>query len=195
MIRKPAETAAPLHPLLAERWSPRSFDPTAELTDDVVLSLLEAVRWSPSSNNSQPWRMAVARRGDHLFAELAQALAGFNQHWAPRAAALVVASTETVDADQNPRKAAEFDLGLAVAALCTQASALGLVTHQMGGFSAGKVREALALPDSLKPMVIIAVGPQGPAEQLEPELRQREESGRSRKALSEITIAGLPAGH
>lgn len=192
MLRKPAETTAPLHPLLAERWSPRSFDNSADLPDEAVLSLLEAARWAPSSNNGQPWRFAVARRGEHLFTELAAALAGFNQHWAPRAAALVVAAVETVDADQNPRKSADFDLGLAVAALCTQATALGLVTHQMGGFSAAKVRTALNLDETVKPVVVIAVGPQGPANLLEPELRSREEGPRSRRPLSEIVLRGLP---
>ena len=58
-----AVTEAPIEEILSMRWSPRSFDPDAVVTDEQVTSLLEAARWAPSANNSQPWRFAVARRG------------------------------------------------------------------------------------------------------------------------------------
>lgn len=60
---KTATTAEPLHPLLAERWSPRAFDPEHQLTERQTTALLEAARWAPSAGNSQPWRFAVAHRG------------------------------------------------------------------------------------------------------------------------------------
>ena len=53
-----------VHPLLAQRWSPRGFDGAHTLDDDAAVSLLEAARWAPSANNSQPWRFLLARRGD-----------------------------------------------------------------------------------------------------------------------------------
>ena len=59
---KTATTAAPLHPLLAERWSPRALDPRHELAEDQLTALLEAARWAPSASNTQPWRFAVALR-------------------------------------------------------------------------------------------------------------------------------------
>ncbi|MDQ1617936.1 MAG: hypothetical protein QOE19_505, partial [Actinomycetota bacterium] len=67
-MTKTAATSAPLHPLLAERWSPRAFDTNATVTDAQMTALLEAARWSPSANNSQPWRFLVARRGTTEFA-------------------------------------------------------------------------------------------------------------------------------
>ena len=42
---------ADLTPLLAFRWSPRAFHPTAALTGDEAASLLEAARWAPSAGN------------------------------------------------------------------------------------------------------------------------------------------------
>ena len=39
-----ATTSTPLHPLLADRWSPRAFDPSARLTGLQVTALLEAAR-------------------------------------------------------------------------------------------------------------------------------------------------------
>lgn len=53
-----------LHPLLAGRWSPTSFDTSYEVPDEHVEVLLEAARWAPSAGNSQPWAFIVARRGD-----------------------------------------------------------------------------------------------------------------------------------
>ena len=60
---KSASTAVPVHPLLAERWSPRGFDQGHELGDAALTALLEAARWAPSAQNSQPWRFLVTRRG------------------------------------------------------------------------------------------------------------------------------------
>src|SRR5689334_18618950 len=62
-----ADTSAPLLPALAERWSPRSFDPAAPVDEDKLRAALEAARWSPSANNTQPWRFIVARRGSEAF--------------------------------------------------------------------------------------------------------------------------------
>ena len=43
------------------RWSPRAF--TAEpISEETLLSFLEAARWAPSAYNSQPWRFLYARR-------------------------------------------------------------------------------------------------------------------------------------
>src|SRR5213076_2352742 len=81
-MRKTASTTVPVHPLLAERWSPRGFDRAHEIGDEALAALLEAVRWAPSAGNSQPWRFLVTRRGepahDRLFTALAPA-----QAWLP----------------------------------------------------------------------------------------------------------------
>lgn len=58
---KPAITDYPIHPLLAERWSTRSFADRS-ISPEVLGSLMEAARWSPSSSNNQPWRFVVTRR-------------------------------------------------------------------------------------------------------------------------------------
>ena len=52
------DPAAPrdLHPLLADRRSPRAFDPSATLDADRLDLLLDAARWAPSASNTQPWR-------------------------------------------------------------------------------------------------------------------------------------------
>src|SRR6478752_5222941 len=86
-----ADTSAPLLPALADRWSPRAFDPSIGIDDLTLRSALEAARWSPSAGNTQPWRFIVARRGSEAFDTIVANLMGFNQAWAGSAGARIVA--------------------------------------------------------------------------------------------------------
>ena len=183
---KPADTSVPLHPLLAERWSPRGFDRNYSLTDDELTGLLEAVRWAPSAANSQPWRLIPACRGDASFDLIHASLDDGNKVWAQNASALVVMATEVTDANGKQRRWAWYDAGQAAAHLTVQATALGLVVHQMGGFDADAVREAFALPPSIEPIAVLAVGRWNPDADLPDHLAEREHAPRVRLSVSEI---------
>ena len=184
-----ADTDAPLITPLVERWSPRAYDPAAELSDDAVRTLLEAARWAPSANNVQPWRFIVARRGTASFTTIHDALMGFNQAWADSAAALVVNIAEVADEAGAARPWAKYDLGQAVAHMSVQAQHDGLHTHQMGGFDAARLAAAFGLRDGLEVVSITAVGKVGDASALPEPLREREVAPRSRKPLEELVIA------
>ena len=80
-LSRTAVTSAPIHSVLAERWSPRSFDPSVEIAEEKITAALEAARWSASASNSQPWRFIVARRGTAEHATIVENLVGFNQTW------------------------------------------------------------------------------------------------------------------
>jgi hypothetical protein len=43
-MRKTANTAVPVHPLLSERWSLRGFDRHHQVSDSELTALLEAAR-------------------------------------------------------------------------------------------------------------------------------------------------------
>ena len=184
-----ADTDAPLITPLVERWSPRAYDPAAELSDGDVRTLLEAARWAPSANNVQPWRFIVARRGTESFTTIHDALMGFNQAWADSAAALIVNIAEVADEAGTPRPWAKYDLGQAVAHLSVQAQHDGLHTHQMGGFDAARLAAAFGMSESLEVVSITAVGKVGDASALPEPLREREAAPRSRKPLDELVIA------
>ena len=77
----PADTDAPILDVLAERWSTRIFDAQTPIDEEALASELEAARWAPSANNTQPWRFVVARRGTGAHAAIVAALMGFNQTW------------------------------------------------------------------------------------------------------------------
>lgn len=192
-MNKAPDTVVDIHPLIAERWSPRSFDEAASLSDTDVLSMLEAARWAPSANNSQPWRFAVVRREDSEFTSVHDALAGFNKVWTPKAAGFIVVGSEGSDVEGKERKWAAYDAGLAVSLLTAQAHALGWHVHQMGGFNADKVRELFQFNDRTELIAVIAVGRLAPADELVEELRQREVAGRSRQPLADLVVHGLPS--
>lgn len=184
-----AETSVPLHPLLADRWSPRAWASDA-VSRQQTRSLFEAARWAPSAMNGQPWRFVVGYRGDSTWDVLHDALLPGNQPWAESAPVLVLAVTQTTDDDGNPRHTAAYELGLAVSQLTVQAHAEGLHVHQMAGFSAEGAREALGLPETMTPYVVLAIGEHGDPDTLAEPYRSRELAPRTRLSLADLVFAG-----
>ena len=192
MTSKTAVTAAPILDVLAERWSPRSYDETHELSDKDLLSILEAGRWAPSANNLQPWRFSVAKRGTPLFGQIAGKLSGFNASWSPKASAYLVVSVLNVTADGAPYPIAPFDAGLAVGNILTQIQALGLHGHVMAGFDVPGMHAELGLADELTALVVLTIGKLAPADKLEGGAHDREVAPRERHALADIVLHGKP---
>ena len=187
-VSKTAVTAVPLHPLLAERWSPRGLDVAHELAEEQLTALLEAARWAPSANNTQPWRFAVARRGTPEFAAVQDALAPGNQLWAHTASALVVVAAETAGPDGSPRPWASYDTGQAVAHLSVQAQHEGLALHQLGGFDRDRVAALLALPAAVLPLVVLTIGRRDGEAALPEPLAAREQAPRERLPLDTLLL-------
>ncbi|MFE4468013.1 nitroreductase family protein [Leifsonia sp. NPDC056824] len=187
-VTRTADTSFPLLPALAERWSPRAFDTEAVIDEDKLTAALEAARWSPSANNSQPWRFIVARRGSEAFDAIVANLMGFNQMWAGAAGALVVALAEVVDAEGAERRWATYDVGQAVAHLSVQAHHDGLHTHQMGGFDPAGIRAAFGVEERFVPVSVTAVGMLGDVDALPEPLRERELAPRTRTPLDDVLL-------
>ncbi|NII40897.1 nitroreductase [Curtobacterium flaccumfaciens] len=187
-LSRSTDSSQPLVPLLEERWSPRSYDETATISDDQLDALLEAARWAPSAANTQPRRFIVGRRGTRTFDAIHATLMGFNGAWAHRAGALLVAIAEPVTADGDERRWAEYDLGQSIAALAVQAHAEGLHLHQMGGFEVDAVRAAFDLPEHLVPVTVTAIGHVADAAQLDEKAAEREVAPRTRLPLDEVVL-------
>ena len=191
-MNKTAITAAPILSVLAERWSPRSYDATHEVSNQDLLSVLEAARWAASANNGQPWRFSVAKRGTDLHTKVSAGLGGFNGSWAPTASALIVVSVLKTQADGRPHTSAHYDAGLAVASLCIQAQELGLHTHQMMGIEHANIHSNLQLDENLEVLLVVSIGKVAPAGQLEGPAYEREITPRVRHSLDEIVLHGKP---
>ena len=63
-MKKLAETEVQIAPLIAERWSPRVFDPEFIMDENSVKSILEAARWAPSCFGDQPWKFVIFHKKD-----------------------------------------------------------------------------------------------------------------------------------
>jgi nitroreductase len=187
-MTRSALTSAPLHPLLSQRWSPRGFDTTHRLPEAQLTALLEAARWSPSANNSQPWRFVVTQRGEPAFERLTSTLAGANRRWAGRASALLLVLAETTDETGSPRAYGLYDTGQAVAHLVTQAEAEGLSTHQLGGFDKAAAAAELGVDPRFTPVVVVAVGQRQDEHGLPEDLATREGAPRERRPLAELVL-------
>lgn len=186
---KDADSSAPLHELIARRWSPRAFDPDAEVDDAQLRALLEAARWAPSFGNTQPARYLVGRRGSATFDKLLDTLTPRNQRWAHRVSVLLCGLAVTRN-EKGELPYTTYGVGLASENLVLQAVAEGLAAHQMAGFDADAVRAAFSLPDEVVPVIAIAVGIPGDPELLaERRLLERERGPRSRVPLSEFALS------
>ncbi len=183
-----AVTDAPILDVLAERWSTRIFDPTAPIDEAALASALEAARWSPSANNTQPWRFIVARRGSEAFASIYAALRDFNKAWAGDASVLLVAVAQTKGDDGSTMHFGQYDTGQAVAHFTVQAHAGGLSTHQMGGFDRDAVKAEFELSDGFAPLTVIAVGALGDIDAAPEDLRAREDAPRTRRSAAESVL-------
>ena len=185
MLQKPAITSHDIHPLIQHRWSPRAFEPKS-LDEAQMSQLMEAARWAPSSMNAQPWRYLIARRDQsELFEKMLTPLNAKNSKWAKDAGALILAIGHEVSSH------AHHDVGLANAMLVIQAEALGLRTHQMGGFDAQQARELFHIPNGFTPITYIAVGYQAEATSLnDPTLQERERSPRARRPQEAFVFEG-----
>jgi nitroreductase len=190
-MKKPAAHDFPVHDLIRDRWSPRSFiDKSVEPA--VLASLFEAARWAPSSSNEQPWAYLVATKDDaDSFAKTLSVLVDFNAGWAKAAPVLVLAvSALKFHANGNPNRNAFYDTGAATALLSMEATARGLAVHQMAGFDPAKAKQVFEIPDDWETIAAIAIGYPGHPDSLPEKLRDREVAPRSRKPLTEFVMSG-----
>ena len=188
-VEKKAPTNLNLHPLILNRWSPRSLDSKTPISTDDLTAILEAARLAPSAFNEQPWRYIVGKRGDETFAKILAGLGEFNQKWAKSASALLLVCGTKQRANGDPHPSFQYDLGLSVSQGTFEAHHRGYVTHQMTGFNHDVMCQTFDLT-TLEPVVVVAIGRQGDVEQLPEAMAEREKAKPVRKELSEIIIKG-----
>jgi nitroreductase len=183
---KTAVTRHPVIDLIKNRWSARAFS-DQNLTEDHMLTLIEAAAWAPSSMNEQPWRFRYGLRGTVLFDQLWECLLSGNQPWSKNAAGLLLCTTKKNFAKNGaPNRHAMHDTGMANAFLMLQATQMNIYGHLMGGYNPTMLRETVQLSDDEEDVCIIALGFLGAPDQLEEPFRTREITPRSRKAIEEF---------
>ena len=186
---KLASNKYPIHELLVKRWSPRAFE-NQFIEPNLVRSLFEAARWSPSASNIQPWYFMLGLKGDETYASIAKTLGEFNLLWATRAPLLFITVYSENNAMGVPNGSALYDLGQSVAHLSLQATSQGLYVHQMAGFDPDKAKELFNIPDGYKAATVVAVGYMGDYNDLHPNLIPGETSARERRENGDTVFSG-----
>ena len=176
-----------INDLLRKRWSPRSFDPI-DLTDQEITKLFEAIRWSASAFNEQPWHFIYGdRRDESAFNNVHQCLADGNKPWTIDSSLLIITFVKTVfDRNGKTNAYASHDLGLAMANMTVQAQDMGLFVHQMAGIQKEVIMEKYDVPEGWEALTMVAVGHLGSVEKLDDRLRNGEESAQKRHELKDI---------
>ena len=183
MADKFAHRPVGLTQVIRERHSPRVFT-ARQVTPQELERLFEAARWAASCFNEQPWQFVFATRDDgEGFVDILSTMVPFNQGWAKGADVVGIAvARDTFRQNGKPNGWAGYDTGAAMAQLAAQATAEGLVVHQMGGFDPAKAREVLRIPEGFTPMAAFAIGEAGDPASLPPEVAAKEVPSERRPA-------------
>jgi nitroreductase len=193
MFDKKIDTQEKIDDLLAKRWSGRAYDVSRQVSQQDIISLLEAARWAPSCYGDEPWRYIVCDKSTNESAwdKAFSCLSEGNQSWAVNAPVLILALANTIFShNDSDNRWAQYDTGAATMSLCIQASSLGLMVHQMGGFSAEKAAETFSIPEQYTSMAMMTVGYQLAEDKISGEMMDRESSARKRNPLAEQFFDG-----
>ncbi len=60
--------------------------------------------------------------------------------------------------NSKPNRWAQYDTGAAAISMALEATSLGLMAHQMGGFDEQKISQRFGIPVEFTPVAVIAIG-------------------------------------
>ena len=151
--------------LINRRQSVRKYrDKTVER--EKLEQLIEAVHLAPSACNSQPWKLIIvdepALKNEVAKATFSKAVS-FNKFAveAPVIAVLVIEKAKPIAQIGGlikNQEYPEYDIGIAAAHLCLQATELGLGTCMIGWFDEKKIQQLLHIPRKRKIGMLISLG-------------------------------------
>jgi len=190
-MSNPANTDFEIAPLLKNRFSPRAFADKS-IPANVLQTIFEAARWSPSCMNDQEWFYIVGQKNQGQdFDRLCSVLKESNQRWACNANVLaLVCGRSAFSSGASENKWYAYDCGQSVAHLTFQACFEGVFVHQMAGFDPDKAVKEFSIPKGFFPLTAIAIGYAGEASTLPPDLAERETAERKRRPLAQFVYSG-----
>lgn len=187
---KLADPSFEVHPFIKSRWSPRIFSPEAISKKDLN-QLLEAVRWSASSMNEQPWRLIYAFRGSKAYEMIFSCLSKFNQQWAGNAPLLMLAAYKERFKSGKENFHALHDLGLALGNFTLQAQSMEIALHHMAGVDWKMAHEKFKVPEGYHVATAIALGYYGgDVNKLPEDLQESELAERTRRPQEAFAAEG-----
>lgn len=196
-MQKPAITQVAIDETIANRWSGRAYEANKGVSPVQIIALLEAARWAPSCFGDQPWRFIVWNKNTdaNAWQQAFDCLAPSNQTWVKDAPLLLLVCADSLfNHNQQPNRWAQYDTGAAAENLCLQATSLGLMAHQMGGFNADLAREKFNIPSQFSPMAMVSIGYAADIANIEGEVLTREIAPRTRRPLSDLFFSASWGG-
>lgn len=186
-LKNIANTDYEIFALLKQRYSPRTFKEKS-IDHKHIKQLFEAVRWSASSNNLQPWRFIYANKGTNEYQSIFDCLSDFNKKWANNAPLLILTAYKEKDDDGQENFHALHDLGLSMGSMTIQAQYMDIGLHHMAGVDWKKAQEVFEVPDGYHITTAIAVGYYGGDLDKLPEDLQKQEIA-ERKRINQVKFA------
>ncbi len=142
--------------IINRRESIRSYDPTKQIPEDVLLYILEAGRLAPSAANFQPWQFVVVSSPE----KLAAVRSTYPRAWFAEApqVLIVTGNKEKAWKRADGYNSIETDLTIAMDHLILAAESQGLGTCWIANFDYPALRSVLQLTEN---EVIFAMTPLG----------------------------------
>ena len=162
-----------------QRHSGKVYDASRAVSKEQIDAMIQAARWAPSSHNDQPWNFIFCEHSTtpEAYNKALSCLKEKSRNWAKNAPLLIliVARTQLSHKYQGKlNKWAQYDTGAAAISMALQATDLGLMAHQIGGFDKEKAKLEFQLPENCIPMAMMVVGYEGAETNLPPKLRVRD---------------------
>lgn len=151
--------------LINQRQSVRKYK-EKPVEREKIEKLVEAIHIAPSACNSQPWKIIIVDEPE-LKNQVAKATfsntVSFNRFAleAPVIAVLVIEKAKLIAQIGGSIKNQEYpmyDIGIAAAHFCLQATEVGLGTCMIGWFDERKIQKLLNIPEKRKIGLVITLG-------------------------------------
>ena len=139
---------------IEKRYSCRSYQ-DRPVEPEKLLQVLEAARLAPTAKNMQDVRFVVVT-DSQMKRKLAQA--ANEQIFLEKAAAIIVACSESDHVMRCGQSIAPIDTAIALDHISLQATELGLATCWIGSFFPDKVRPLLDIPEKIAIIELMAIG-------------------------------------
>jgi nitroreductase len=150
--------------ILITRRSVRSFDSRLVSENDII-SIIEAARLAPSACNSQTWRFIFVTRREIIRKICHEAMRPIIPNKWLEKAPLVIVGCSQLDVVANRIGAHvtgieyyQIDLGIAMEHMVLKATELGLGTCWIGWFDENELKDILEIPKKIKVSALLAVG-------------------------------------
>ena len=174
--------------LIASRWSPRAFSPE-KIPEKDIMTIIDAARLAPSSNNNQPWIIIYAHRETKEWEELFNTLADGNKSWVKNASALFVFVSYKFDNKKRPIYTASFDTGAFWMSFALQSHKMNYGAHGMAGFNYDAIYALYGISkEHFKVEAMAVIGIIDKPSTLSKEYQQSEITPSERKSINEVSL-------